>query len=501
MGRVLTNNISLAYAAEQTIGVLPGSPLWKLIEPNSIGAFGATITTVPRAPISKSRQRRKGTVTDLDSAVEYEADWTLDSFGDFISGFLFAKHQNSLKIVDIHSGTLAEQLAAVAATPGYSHTALNAALVQNTLVFVRGFSNASNNGLKTVTAGSTTTSTKISGGPAIVNETPNTQANASLEVAGFHFTDLTWTDASNQIASAGVDLTTLGLSVGQFIRVGGAASFTNGSIYGRIVSITAGIIVLDKITNIGTGTLDGGGNAGASTVDVHYGRFYKNVVVGDADYVEKSFQFEAAFPNLAAGPVTGYEYAKGNMCNEVTFTLPLADKATVGFAFVGTDTEVPVTVQKTNAATPQNPVKTTALNTSADIARLRIAKIDETGITTDFKTLSLKLGNNVSPEKVLGTLGAKYMNTGNFEVDIEAEALFTDPAVVDAIRNNTTVAMDFGVKNDDGAVFVDIPSMTIGNGGKSFPVNESVTIQLTGMAFKDPTLGTSIGVSVFPYLP
>ena len=84
MGRVLTNNTTLSYAVEETLGVLPGSPTWFILEPNSIGTYGATITTVARSPVSQNRQRRKGTVTDLDSAVEWEGDLTLSHFVDFI---------------------------------------------------------------------------------------------------------------------------------------------------------------------------------------------------------------------------------------------------------------------------------------------------------------------------------------------------------------------------------------------------------------------------------
>ena len=65
MARVLTNTTALAYAIESSQGVLPGSPSWKSLEPNGINSFGAEITTVARSPISKNRQRRKGTVVDL----------------------------------------------------------------------------------------------------------------------------------------------------------------------------------------------------------------------------------------------------------------------------------------------------------------------------------------------------------------------------------------------------------------------------------------------------
>ncbi len=499
MGRSLTNNFAASYAVEETIGVLPTTPVWKLLEPNSINTFGATITTVERAPISKDRQRRKGTVTDLDSAVEYDADWTMDSFEDFIQSFIFSIAYGTVMHA-LKSGTEADDLEA--ATAAYTHDALPAAIAEDTLVYARAFTNAVNNGLFAVAAAATTTNTPITGGTQVA-ETPTLQKNASLEVAGHRFTDLTWTDATTTIGSALVDLTTLGLLAGQFIRVGsGANDFGNGAVMGRVVSISAASIVLDKVTNIGTGTLDGGGDESAAAVDLLFGRFFRNVNVDDGDYIEQSLQFEGAYENLEVpGPGDEYEYAKGNFANQVTFNMPLSDKATISFAFVGTDTEPPSTTRATGASTPQDPVKTGALNTSADIARLRITDVDESGLTTCFKSMSLSLNNNVSPEKCLGTLGASFMNTGNFEVNLEAELLFTNGDVIAAIRENRTVTMDFGVENDDGAVWVDIPSMTLGGGARSFPVNESILVSLTGQAFGDATLGTSLGVSLFPYMP
>jgi hypothetical protein len=93
------------------------------------------------------------------------------------------------------------------------------------------------------------------------------------------------------------------------------------------------------------------------------------------------------------------------------------------------------------------------------------------------------------------------MNNGIFEVDIETQVLFTNGAVLAAIRANETVTMDFALQNSDGGIFVDIPAMTLGDGSRDLPVNETVLLNITGTVFKDPTLGTSIGVSIFPFLP
>lgn len=486
MARVLTNNSTLQYAVEQSLGVLPGSPSWYLLEPNSINTYGATITTVARSPISKNRQERKGTITDLDSSVEFEADLTFSHFIDFIEGFLFANFQGTTPFVPT----------AVTAT-GYT-VASGGALTQDTLIYARGFNTSANNGLKAVGAGSTATEIKTSGLTA--EASPPT--NVEVAIAGVRgATGDIQIDSNGDIISTTLDFTTLGLTVGQSIHVGGADTVTQFATaantgYVRLTAIATNKLTIDKrgstfVTDTGTG----------KTIDLLFGRFLKNVATDDVDYVEKSFQFELTYTNLDNPSGDKYEYAEGNYCNQVSFNIPITDKATATFGFIGTDTPEPTTTRATNASTAISPNRTTALNTSADMPRLRIQQLDETGITTDFKSLTMTLNNNASPEKVLANLGAKYINTGNFQVSLEAQLLFTDSAVASAVRNNTTVMMDFVLKNDDGGILVDIPAMTLGGGAREFPVNETVLINTTGNAFADPTLNTSIGISLFPYLP
>ena len=190
MGRTLTNNFSLAYAIQDSFGVLGATPAWKLLELNSIDQFGPEITTVPRDPISPNRQRRKGTITDLDSSVEFETDLTLDAFRDFVEGFLFSLATNDR----LQSGALFQTLVADDALPtllgeGWEHDALAAAIPVGQLVFARGFSNSLTNGLHEV-GQSSTTETEVVGTPGITAEDPGNAGGATLETAGFRFTDL-----------------------------------------------------------------------------------------------------------------------------------------------------------------------------------------------------------------------------------------------------------------------------------------------------------------------
>ncbi len=516
MGRVLTNNVSMSYSIETAIGV--AGTTWFLIEPNAINNFGAEVTTVARNPISRNRQRRKGTVTDLDSAVEIDEDWTLSSFRDFAEGFCFVTGIN----------TDVTQLASTAAettTDTYTVAALTAAQADkfefsadgSTLLWVTNFLEAGNNGLKVIDADIATSATALSVTENLVDEAV-APTDAKISFAGFEIAAAAtpvWTYSAPQAVLSGVTglgtiLQQLGLTPGMQVHVGSIASAGSSTIqnalenasandmfgYARCIAIDADTVTFDKLD----AALAFTDAAIAPAVDLVFGEFIRNVATTSAEFLERSFQFEAEFPNLDTGGNSKFQYSLGNFCDTAVFNLPGQDKATVTFGFIGTDTENPVVTgsRKTGADTATNPTQTGAFNTSSDIAHLRITQVDETGLTTDFKSLTLTLGNEVSPEKVLAQLGAKFINTGNFLVDLESELVFTESAVIDAIRDNTTLTMDFIVKNDDGVISVDIPSMTLGGGERSFPENESVLISVTGQAFQDASFGSSIGITIFP---
>jgi len=514
MGRTLTNNVSLAYSLESAPGV--ASAAWKLMEPNSIGAFGADISTVARDPISPTRQRRKGTVVDLDSSVEFDHDLTMSCFRDFAAGWCFSRAINAdvTQLPAAGAANAAGEYTLATALVGSQIGRFSSTVAGSTLIWVAGFATSANNGLKSIDADATA-STALSVAEALTDESGSARISfAGHRVAVGEAVAWAWSAPNMQATLSASGLGTLlgglALSVGQLIHIG-SVSALGGTIqrafddagtddaygYARVVSISANDIVLDKVSPLLQATL-----AATGDVDILFGEFVRNVAVSHGDYVEQTYQFEAAFPNLGNGTSgntdEAYQYASSNYCNELSMSLPLADKATMSVGFVGTDTANPTTTRMPGADTPVTPAQTSAYNSSNDIARLRITGADESGLSTDFKSLTLTLKNNVSPEKILGKLGAAFVNAGNFEVDVDAELLFTSPRVIDAIRNNDTVTMDFVLRNDDGVIAVDIPAMSLGGGGRDYPRDESIKLSTTGMAFGDPSLNTSIGVSLFP---
>lgn len=524
MARSGTNTFGLRYAIEPSLGT-KATTGWRTLEPNNPSAFGASITTVERRPISPERGRKKGTVVNAESSVEYEGDLTMDSFNDFLEGFIFAEFAN--KEFDFKStGDIVPPPVASSTTWTIaSMSALMGAKLPDPatgslpLVFAKGYTNAVNNGYHTLTTDAASSDVILTTGSTLTTETPPT--NASLIYAGMRMAigDLAFTvSGSTATVVSAADVTnwaTLGVFVGMYLHFGsddqsGARQnmFDDGSGgdvfgYARVTSIDGATINLDKL-DANLGTTDA---SNADTVDILIPRFCRNVATtatgNDNEFVERSYSFEGLYTDLGGVSTDEYEYAVGNLANELAISLPLNDKATATWGFIGTTTEDITGSRATGPSISVDPLRTEAINTASGLASITS---DVVSAVSDvcFKSLTLTLKNNVSPENCLGTLGASFMNSGLFEVNLEGQMLFTRKEIINAIKNNTTVTFAVIMKNGDGAIVIDIPALTFGDGAREFPVDESILVNLTGLAFNDPT-GTipdvSIGVSLFADVP
>lgn len=511
-GQVKTNSTGWSYARQTALGVLPTTG-WRQVEPNAFTNFGAPTEKVERSPISPDRQQQKDAVVSVSSGVEYDADLTLSSFNDHSQGFLFVNGINS-DVTQVASSAVT--------TTGFTVAALVEAQAdkfeEDTLIWVTGATNSVNNGLHAIDADIATGATEIEVSTTLVAETTDTRVSfAGHRIAAADTVTWTW-DAANRratLASTGIrdTLVALGLTLGKGVRIGSVRAlggavqnaFQNATAndmhgYARVRSLSdADSIVFDKVAAELQFTDD---TDPTTPVDILLGQFLRNVSVNDDDFCEIAYTYEKASPGAGDGTPgntdTSYEYAIDNFANTLAIQMGLSDKATVSFNFLGRDTLTATTTQQTGAADAIAPTQTSAFNTSSDIARLRITELDEDGLTTDFKNLTLNISNNVSGEYVLGRIGPRFINTGNFNVSIEANILFTNPNVITAIRQNTTLTMDFILANDNGVIVFDIGALTLGGGAYEFPVNESVQVSLTGRSFRDPVLNTSIGITVFP---
>lgn len=493
-----TNRTAQAVAVEASAGVLPGSPTWYALGPNAIEGIGAAIERKSRSPISATNQRQFGSVIDVKANPKFNGDLTLSSLEVFLEGILRCRFSLTGPAV----------FAPSAAVSGELTVASGGALVQNTLVMVRGCRIAANNGLKVVGAGSTGTSIVITGG--MTAETFAATDHVTVEVCGFRFSsgDLRISGSGTTLITTTKDLTKLPIVSGQMCWLGGgsdntsALSLTNGRGPFRVTTTpTANLITTDK--RYGTWADDTGTG---KTVDLYFGRQVRVVPLTHTDYLERFYQLETTYSRLGAADATAYGYMKGNAVAQATFGFPVKDFASLSIDFTGTDETVPSTSRATNAGSPVREVKTAAVSTVTDVYRGRIQKVGTDGVvgaglTGYISGLNLSVNNNVGLNPAHGVLGSFETSFGMIAIEAKVNAYFTEIDVPSHARSNLPVTADWWFRNNDGAVAFDLPYCEFTVDGQNFPANETVKVDLTAGAVEDPIWGTSLIVSLLPYCP
>lgn len=502
VNKIDSNITGLRYAEESSLGVLPGTPVWKPLEPNSYDDFGGQLTTQARNPINPSRQRKKGVVTDLDASGGFSSDLTQTNFQDLLQGFFFADHRKKGEFEDVPSVTATGATYDITTTAGF---------YVGSLVRATGFTNAGNNGIKTVNTVTTDTSVAVDG--TLVDEaTP--PADSKLVVVGFEAAsadlDVDNTGALPAITSTTKDLTELGVIPGEWVFIGGdgaGEAFVNAENNGfkRVKSVTANRMEFDKTgaamaTETGTGL----------TVRIFLGRVIKNET--GTSIKRRSYNLERTLgaPDDANPSQLQAEYLVGAVANELTLNISTADKVTGDLSFIATDNEQRTAATGLKSGTRPALEESSAFNTSSDFTRLKMSKVVAGNPAPDplfaFVTeATLGINNNVSPNKAVAVLGAFDVTAGTFVVSGNVTAYFSDVEAVKAVRDNADVTLDFTLVKENAGIAVDVPLISLGDGRASVEQDQAITIPLSMEAATgakvDPNMDHTLLMVFFDYLP
>jgi len=93
------NLVGFYKIREATLGQVPATGAWQTREPNSFDDLGAEYTKVARKPFSPSRQRKKGSTTDMDADGGYNEDLTQHNMQGELEEFFFANMRKTGEIV------------------------------------------------------------------------------------------------------------------------------------------------------------------------------------------------------------------------------------------------------------------------------------------------------------------------------------------------------------------------------------------------------------------
>ena len=498
-----SNLSSIRYAIEQSQGVLPGSPVFKLTEPNTEPRFGAQLKAVEREFITEDRMSRKGSIVDIDPGVQIDQDFTLENQPELLQSFMFAALRKKGE---------AATLTTVTSTTTFNGTGMGG-FAANNLVLAKGFLNPANNGLHVVTSATATT---VVVGSTLVNET--IPAGATLQKVGHQFAsaDVTVNAAGARpiyVTAAGNFVTALGLVAGEEIYVGGdavanqyAAAANNGA--KRVYSVSSTQLVVDK-SQLAMVT---DASATGKSIRFFIGSALKNEQ--GTSFLRQFVQFERTLgaPDDALPAQVQSEYVVGAVGSEYSMDVPAADKVTSSMTFMGQSYETRTGATGVKTATRPDLAQVDTINTSSDVRRWRVSTmsgaVDEapTPLFALIERLSMSINNNINRGTALGVVGAARFTVGRFSCGGDFDAYFADVAALDAIRNYADVTIDgFIATQSNNGLAIDFPVVSLSSDGAAVEQDEPVKLPCEFKAHSgnkyDVTFDHAVCWTFFPYLP
>lgn len=507
--KIDSNIVGLSFAEELTLGVLPGvseaNAVWYPLEPNEFDDFGGEIATVKRAPISASRQTRKGTTTDIEAGGGFQQDFTQSNLNRLLQGFFFAdaREQPSTHPISGAAGvtvTMANFTASNAINVGTGHgTKFKAGMIIRTSGNVNAANNVNDAVIASITGDALTTQ------KTFVSETV-VAGVSRLDVIGFELPVST----AALVVSGGVATITrpsgtfldFGLTPGQWIFVGGDianSSFAQGKFYCRVKSISALALVVDEISLANPISETA---SGSIKVQFYIPTMLRNEKTPSL-IKRRSYNLERTLGQDENGVQS--EYLIGSVPNEFSLEIGSTDKIMSELSFVALNNILRDGTTGVKAGTRMALVSEDAFNTSANVYQMRLY-VHNTGAVTPasvfeyVREASLTVNNNVTGLKAIGTVGNFEMNVGDFEVSGELEVYFSNVAAISAVKNNSDVGFNIIAAMRNAGFIFDIPLLQLGGGRAEVEKDEPVLLPVEQMGAEN-AFGFTLSYCNFKYLP
>lgn len=472
-----TNRVKISKVRETTFGVTPTSPAFKTRRVTSHG-LGINPQTVVSNEIRSDRQRKDVILTAYQAGgtVAGEAAFYVmdDDLEEALQGTWAANPNQAVTALTTTTATVA------------SGTSFKA----NHLALMSGFATPANNNVFQVSSSGSTTVVFPS---STFTAEASPPAAAFARVVGFAGAASDITATASGLGSTILDFTTLGLTVGMWLRVGGVAAGTQFATaalndFVRLSAIGAHALTFDRLpsgwtTDAGTG----------KTIQVWMGDFLTNGSTKRSNTVERQY--------LDHSPVT-YEYLTGQTLDKLTLAIQSGQIVTYSEDWIGASGSTTTTRVSgaTDTAAPTNDV----LNAASNVGRIAF---NGTAISSPNYVLgaTVAIANNLRRQMAVGNIAAVGIGNGEFAATLTLNTYFGDKTVLDYILNNTLTSFDFRIgrtdSNNEAYVF-DFPSIKLSAGSPTISgKNADVTLDATADAIIDGTYGYSMSVGRFWYLP
>ena len=493
--KIDSSSVGLYMAKEQSINVLPETPVWQQLEPSEIGDVGGETTQTSRTIIRPDRQNSRGAITDLSASADFTQELSQNNALELFQGFCFAQAHEPFTTKPLNSaGTTV-----ACSTDTYTltdDTFDTSSVGAGALIYAHGFTISANNGLKTVdtvadnvitvtSAGGVTTETAGDGVIEVVGKT----VSATISVTGK--VKLGFTDADE-----------LGLEIGQWIFVGGDTNkfATNGTFYARIGAIEEDGLTLDFTTNPAELSAED-----STTVDLFWGITIHNEK--DIDKIKRTtytIEERLGFADQE-NTIPQASYVSGCVPSEMTITVENSALSKIQYQFTGcrfytkkgtlaTGTRLDAWDEKgyNNA----NEVYLACLSTVSNDPE----KTAPSELFAFMTSGNITINNNTNENKAVGCLGAFDISVGKFDVTANPNVYFTDADVIKSLKENIDVGMQIIMSRNNEGIAFDIPMMGMGSSIPSVSDGEPLMMDLTANGAKSK-YGYTFAMQNFHYLP
>ncbi|MGE0290272.1 MAG: phage tail tube protein [Bradyrhizobium sp.] len=459
----VANRVQICGVRESTPGVTPTTPRMRKKR-----YTGEALTFAPEyldsdeirddrmmGDPTKTMQAAAGSIND---ELSYPDDESLDS--EFYRSAFFNTWQNTPQ--RFNDGTADSAITDVAATGGVITVASGAAFAVGHLVRLTGFGVAGNNGLFRITTGSATVPAV---GNSLLTDEAAPAASARVKVVGLQGASGDLVAAADGITSTALDFTTLGILVGQWIKIGGTgASFRfatealNG--WARITAIAAGKLTLD---NLPTGWTTDAGTG--KTLRIFFGDRIKNGITHTALTLEKGFLGQA---------VPTYIAHRGMEVGQVVHTIVSRRQVTRTWTFTGLG----------------GSMGTTALDASPDpqtlgqpiAANANVGRLAENGqrLTSPnwARSFEFTINNQLRTVEDVQETSPQKINEGEFQVTGRLETYFGDDSLLAKFYAGTPTALNSRVQRNGQAMIFQVPRATYRSDGNPAVSGKNTDVML-----------------------
>lgn len=478
----VANRTALRVVQEVTNGTTPASPAFQELSFNS-SSIGYAPKQITSNAIIADRQVFDSIIVGFDNSGDFVAELAYGGLDILWPGAMFNTWTNTANKVNTASGTPISGV--TNSTSTFTVASGGTAFKAGMLVKTTGFTNSGNNGVFKVTS-STGTTIVVSG---TLTDEASPPAGATIKVAGAvgGTTDISATTAG--LASSSLDFTTLGLTRGMWIKIGGTAAgdkFATSALNGwaRISAIATNLLTLDTkptgwTTDAGTG----------KTIKFWWGDYMRNGTV------ENSYTFEIDYQDMA---VEAYEYFAGMEVKTVALQMNAQAIPTVTFSFMGTAATQGTT--RFSGATTLAPIASEVMNTSSNVATIREGGSEVTN-PNYVMSLNLNIENNLRFRNAIGSLSAIGIGNGRCNVTGSIDTYFGDMTMLNKLRNDTESSLDFVVVKSNQAYVFDIPRVNYSS--EKHPItgiDTDIMITLNFQGLRDATLGYTLHMQRLFYL-